>query len=39
MFLKDLFDVVHDKNIKVTRELLNVIVRLMEEKLNKKGSL
>lgn len=38
-FLKDIFDVVSEKNINVTRELMNVIVRLMEEKLAKKGSL
>ena len=39
IFLKDLFDVVSDKNINVTRVLMNVIVRLMEEKLAKKGSI
>jgi hypothetical protein len=35
----DVFAVVSEKNINVTRELMNIIVRLMEEKLAKRGTL
>lgn len=39
IFLNDLFDVITMKNIKVTRDLLSVIIRLMIDKLRNKGNL
>lgn len=39
VFLEDIFDVVGLKNIKVTRELIQLIIKLIEQKLMKKCDL